>query len=77
MNITHVEAELTSDDKLRGIFVKQKSLMGKYHDIELRSGLLQTEDVPVNINDKRGQARIKDFAWMGYRGSRRGVGCHR
>ena len=37
--------------------------MEKYHDIELKSGLLQTEDCPVNLDDKRGQARIKDFSW--------------
>ena len=63
MNITHVDAELIDTDKLQAIFNKQRELMGKYHDIELRSGLLQTEDCPVNLNDKRGQARIKDFAW--------------
>ena len=37
--------------------------MEKYHDIEFKSGLMQTEDCPVNLDDKRGQARIKDFAW--------------
>lgn len=24
---------------------------------------MQTEDCPVNLDDKRGQARIKDFSW--------------
>ena len=63
MNITHAVVEEVHGDKLVAIFERQKELMNKYHDIEKRSGLLQTEDCPVNLNDKRGQARIKDFAW--------------
>lgn len=63
MNITHAVEERIEGDKLEAIFNRQKELMGKYHDIEKRSGLLQTEDCPVNLDDKRGQARIKDFAW--------------
>lgn len=63
MNITHAVTENIVGDKLEAIFSRQKELMGKYHDIEKRSGLLQTEDCPVNLDDKRGQARIKDFAW--------------
>lgn len=63
MNINHAVEEKIEGDLLKAIFDRQKSLMGKYHDIELRSGLLQTEDCPVNLDDKRGQARIKDFSW--------------
>lgn len=63
MNINHATVEEVTGDKLQAIFTRQKSLMDKYHDIELRSGLLQTEDCPVNLDDKRGQARIKDFSW--------------
>lgn len=63
MNITHAVSENIVGDKLEAIFNRQKELMGKYHDIEKRSGLLQTEDCPVNLDDKRGQARLKDFAW--------------
>lgn len=63
MNITHAVKEEVTGDKLVAIFNRQKELMDKYHDIEKRSGLLQTESCPVNINDKKGQARIKDFAW--------------
>ena len=63
MNINHAVEEKVDGDLLQAIFNRQKSLMGKYHDIELRSGLLQTEDCPVNLDDKRGQARIKDFSW--------------
>ena len=65
MNITHVNVNRNdfTGDRLEAIFNRQKELMAKYHDIELKSGLLQTEDCPVNINDKKGQARLKDFAW--------------
>ena len=63
MNINHATVEEITGDKLQAIFTRQKSLMDKYHDIELKSGLLQTGDCPVNLDDKRGQARIKDFAW--------------
>lgn len=63
MNINHATVEEVTGDKLQAIFTRQKSLMNKYHDIELKSGLLQTEDCPVNLDDKRGQARIKDFSW--------------
>ena len=63
MNITHAKKETTNKESLRAIFDRQKELMEKYHDIEFRSGLMQTEDCPVNLDDKRGQARIKDFAW--------------
>ena len=63
MNITHTKKEKTNKESLRAIFDRQKELMEKYHDIEFKSGLMQTEDCPVNLDDKRGQARIKDFAW--------------
>ena len=63
MNITHAKKETIEEESLKAIFKRQKELMEKYHDIELRSGLLQTEDCPINLDDKRGQARIKDFAW--------------
>lgn len=63
MNITHAIEEKVSGDMLEAIFGRQNELMIKYHDIELRSGLMQTEDCPVNLDDKRGQARIKDYSW--------------
>ena len=63
MNITHAKKEKTNKEYLRAIFDRQKELMEKYHDIEFKSGLMQTEDCPVNLDDKRGQARIKDFSW--------------
>lgn len=63
MNITHAEEEIVVGDRLEAIFSRQKELMEKYHHIEAKSGLCQTEDCPVNLDDRRGQARIKDFAW--------------
>lgn len=63
MNITHAVHEEVTGDKLQAIFTRQKELMEKYHHIEAASGLLQTEDCPVNLDDKRGQARLKDFSW--------------
>lgn len=63
MNITHAKSEEIVGDKLVAIFNRQKELMEKYHDIEARSGLMQTESCPVNLDSKAGQARIKDFSW--------------
>lgn len=63
MNITHTKKEEVKEESLRAIFNRQQELMVKYHDIELRSGLMQTEDCPINLDDRKGQARIKDFAW--------------
>lgn len=63
MNINHAVHETIIGDMLAAIFNRQKELMTKYHHIEASSGLLQTEDCPVNLDDRRGQARIKDFSW--------------
>lgn len=63
MNITHAKKEEVNEESLKAIFNRQKELMVKYHDIELKSGLLQTEDCPIELDDRKGQARIKDFAW--------------
>ena len=63
MNNNHAVHETQTGDMQTAIFNRQKELMAKYHHIEARSGLLQTEDCPVNLDDRRGQARIKDFSW--------------
>lgn len=64
MNIHDVEkVEYPATCWLEAIFARQTELLHKYHGIEKANGLLQTEDLPVNINDRFGQARIKDFAW--------------
>lgn len=50
-------------DRLALMFERQHSLAVKYLPIEKENGLLQTEDFPVSINSRHGQARLKDFAW--------------
>lgn len=63
MNITHAEHEELQKNLTIQIFERQKELMEKYHEIERASGLMITEDCPVNLDDKRGQLRLKDFFW--------------
>lgn len=63
MNINNAVEEEIVGDKMDAIFARQRELMDKYHHIEKASGLLQTDECPVNLDDKRGQARIKDFSW--------------
>ena len=62
VNDVKIDNELKGD-MLESIFNRQKELMDKYHIIEKENELLQTEDCPVNIDDKKGQQRLKDFAW--------------
>lgn len=63
MNVKDSEEEKVTGDKLDAIFSRQRELMEKYHHIEKENGLLQTDDCPVNLDDAKGQARLKDFAW--------------
>lgn len=65
MNINDVQiVEVPKEaDMLETIFARQRELMEKYHLIEAKNGLLQTSDIPVNLHDAKGQARLKDFAW--------------
>ena len=63
MNVNDADKEQVIGDQLEAIFTRQRELMEKYDDIERRNGSLQTGDVPVDLNDHRGQARLKDFAW--------------
>ena len=63
MNTKDVKNIKIEGDKLEAIFKRQTELMKKYHVIENKNGLLQTEDVPVNLDCAKGQARLKDFAW--------------
>lgn len=66
MNVN--DMSVTNEDrnvgcKLAEIFSRQERLMEKYEPIEVENGLCQTEDIPVDIHDRMGQARLKDFAW--------------
>ena len=64
MNISDINESAPSEgDKLVNIFKQQRALMEKYHPIEERNGLLETPDVPVDLDSRFGQARLKDFAW--------------
>lgn len=57
------EPEIGKRDMLDLIFERQHGLANKYIHIEEDNGLLQTSDLPVNIDSRNGQARLKDFAW--------------
>lgn len=68
MNVTHVSDDAIPTptngmDRLELIFGRQSELMQKYEHIEENNGLLLTAAVPVDIHNKKGQARLKDFAW--------------
>jgi len=64
VNIKDVDrSDLPAGDRLKNIFDRQRELMAKYHHIEKANNLLLSEDVPVDLDDKYGQARLKDFAW--------------
>lgn len=68
MNVDHVKdasipTPTPDHGKLDLVFERQRELMEKYELIESRNGLLQTSDIPVDVHDKHGQARLKDMAW--------------
>jgi NTP pyrophosphatase (non-canonical NTP hydrolase) len=64
MNVNNVaDPQEKPQCMLTEIFEKQASLMEKYHHIEKANGLLICEDNPINIHDKKGQLRLKDFFW--------------
>lgn len=68
MNIEDISSdEIPTDfsraDRLDMIFDRQHSLVEKYLLIEEKNGLLHTKDCPVQIDDRFGQARLKDFFW--------------
>src|SRR5690606_20728848 len=50
-------------DKLVQIFRRQRELMETYEGIEAMNDLLLTSEVPVNLHDPKGQARLRSFAW--------------
>lgn len=67
MNVTHVSDDSIPQptencDRLFNMFHRQIELMDKYHPIEDRNGF-RVPDLPVNLDDRFDQARLKDFAW--------------
>lgn len=68
MNVDDVDTSIIpkpgkGSDRLKLIFERQHQLIRKYHVIEKGNGLLHTEDVPVHLHDRFGQAQLKDLAW--------------
>lgn len=63
MNVQDTESDVGFDGTWVPIFQRQRELMDKYHHIEAVNGLMQTGRVPVDIDCRFGQARLKDFAW--------------
>lgn len=58
-----IPTDFSEHDRLDLIFMRQHELAKKYFSIEERNGLLITSDLPVNLDDRFGQARLKDFFW--------------
>lgn len=63
IKIDEIPTPTLEKDRLALMFERQHGLAEKYLPIEAQNGLLQTPDFPVNIDDRKGQARMKDFAW--------------
>lgn len=49
--------------RLAAIFAAQRTTMSSFYEIEDRNMLLETKDIPVNLNDRLGQARLRNYAW--------------
>jgi len=65
MNVNDIDEAKEVKNKLEFIFNKQKELMEKYHDIEIKNGIgyYLVKDIPFDINNNKWQYLIKDFAW--------------
>ena len=63
VNMTDFHNSSQATNVTKAIFDRQKELMAKYEGIEEANGLLETHDVPVDIDSYKGQARLKNFAW--------------
>jgi len=58
-----IPTDFSKADRLDLIFARQHTLMDKYIPIEIANKLCHTQDCPVDIHDRYGQARLKDFFW--------------
>ncbi len=58
-----IPTDFSEHDRLELIFMRQHALMSKYIPIEVSNKLCHTESCPVDLHDKFGQARLKDFFW--------------
>jgi hypothetical protein len=58
-----VPTDFTVYDRLDWVFIRQRDLSEKYLAIELANGLRNTSNIPVNLDDRFGQAQLKDYFW--------------
>jgi dimeric dUTPase (all-alpha-NTP-PPase superfamily) len=66
MNIKDYKSGVTEKDlpnALQLIFARQEELSKKYVEIESSNHLRWTTDIPLDVNDPKGQAQLKDYAW--------------
>ena len=49
--------------RLQSIFQKQQGLIDRYHGIEVINGLVLCHESPVDLSDRFGQAKLRDYAW--------------
>ena len=69
MNVDDIKEDVVptnftpASDRLDYIFRRQHELFEKYVEIEATNGLCYTKDCPVDIHDRFGQARLKDYFW--------------
>lgn len=62
MNIQDVTLKKKRGDKLDLIFTRQRELMKKYYDIEKKNGAIVPDKIPVDLDSREGQYRLKDLA---------------
>lgn len=63
MNINHAVEEKVEGDLLKAIFDRQRSLVEKYHHIEIKSGLIPDLSWPAQLDDRKAQYLLKDYSW--------------
>ena len=62
MNIKDIKTEAPVDgDWLKNIFLRQRELLDKYHEIEKQNGLLLYEGVPADLHNRKGQVHIREL----------------
>jgi hypothetical protein len=61
MNVNDATETAVTGDRLKMIFDRQRELMEKYHDLEVKNGVTRPER--WNVDDPRCQYLCKDFAW--------------
>lgn len=62
-NVLDFTCDSYPDNLLKSIFEHQHELAVKYVQIEVNNGLCHYSKMPVEIDDAKAQARIKDMTW--------------